>query len=127
MNERKSYPSDISRQQFEVIRLDLEDFRRVTKPRTHDLYDIFCGMLYVLKSGCPWSLLPHDYPPYHTVYTYFRQWAAKPLADQPSVLERLQHRLTEAEREAKGRKKTDLVDRGCSKREKRRHGGDERL
>jgi len=104
MNERKSYPSDISREAFEVKRPDLEGFRRVTKPRKHDLYDIFCGMLYVLKSGGAWSLLPHDDPSHHAVYTYFRQWGAKPIADQASVLERLQHRLTEAEREAQGRK-----------------------
>jgi transposase len=110
MKERKLYPSDISREQFGAIRPQLECFRRVTKPRKHDLYDVFCGILYVLKSGSGWSMLPHDYPPSHTVYTYFRQWGAKPFADQPSLLERLQQRLLEAEREADGRKaKTTLL------------------
>ena len=109
--KRKSYPSDINREQFEVIRPQLEGFRRVTKPREYDLYDIFCGILYVLKSGGEWSMLPHDYPPYHSVYTYFRQWGAKPFADQPSLLERLQQQLLEAEREAAGRKKNDIADR----------------
>jgi transposase len=103
MKERKPYPSDVSRPQFEAIRPQLECFRRVTKPRQHDLYDIFCGILYVLKSGCEWSMLPRDYPPHHTVYSYFRQWGAKPFADQPSLLERLQQ--LEAEREADGREK----------------------
>lgn len=105
MKERKAYPSDISQEQFDAIRPQQECFRRVTKPREHDLYDIFCGILYVLKSGCGWPMLPHDYPPHHTVYTYFRQWGAKPFADQPSLLERLQQSLLEAEREADGRKK----------------------
>ena len=105
MKARKPYPSDVSREQFEVIRPTLAGFRRVTKPRTYDLYDIFCGILYVLKSGCEWSMLPHDYPPHHSVYTYFRQWGAKPFADQPSLLERLQDPLVAAEREAQGREK----------------------
>jgi transposase len=123
MKAKKPYPSDISREQFEVIRLQLACFRRVTKPHQYELYDIFCGILYVLKSGCKWSILPHDYPLHHTVYNYFRQWGAKPFADQPSLLGHLQQQLLEAEREADGREKNDIVDY----REKRRYGWDERL
>ena len=89
MSTRAAYPSDISRTQFEAIRPVLENFRRRTKPKTIDLYDIYCAILYVTKTGCQWSALPHDYPAPHTVYTYFRQWAAKPHADQPSLLEQL--------------------------------------
>jgi transposase len=103
MTERASYPSDISREQFEVIRPRLESFRRKTKPRTLDLYDIFCGILYVLKSACQWSMLPKDFPHYHTVYTYFRQWGAKPFEDQPSLLESLLQELVCNERQANGR------------------------
>ena len=47
-----SYPSDISREQFARILPTLEAARRRTKPRTVDLYDVFCGVLYLLKSGC---------------------------------------------------------------------------
>ena len=55
-----SYPSDISREQFVRILPTLESARRRTKPRTVDLYDVFCGVLYLLKSGasgecCPWT------------------------------------------------------------------------
>ena len=45
-----SYPSDISREQFVRILPTLESARRRTKPRTVDLYDVFCGVLYLLKS-----------------------------------------------------------------------------
>ena len=48
-----SYPSDISREQFVRILPTLESARRRTKPRTVDLYDVFCGVLYLLKSGWP--------------------------------------------------------------------------
>ena len=57
-----SYPSDISREQFIRILPDLESARRRTKPRTVDLYDVFCGVLYLLKSGCQWRMIPADFP-----------------------------------------------------------------
>ncbi len=48
---RKTYPSDISRKQFEHILPILESARKKTKPRTVELYDVFCGLLYVLRTG----------------------------------------------------------------------------
>ena len=59
---RKAYPSDITREQFEIIRKDLEGARKATHPRKYDLYDIFCAVLYLLKEGCTWRAIPHDYP-----------------------------------------------------------------
>src|SRR5215217_2604285 len=44
------------------------------RPRTHDLRKILDAVFYVLKSGCQWRLLPHDFPRWPTVYHYFRQW-----------------------------------------------------
>ncbi len=52
------YPSDISCEQFALIFPILEGARHKTKPRVVDLYDIFCGICYVLKSGCQWRMLP---------------------------------------------------------------------
>ena len=49
---RRRYPSDISRKQFNQIRSLLESARKKTRTRIIDLYDAFCGILYVLKSGC---------------------------------------------------------------------------
>ena len=73
-----SYPSDISREQFAHILPTLESARRRTKPRTVDLYDVFCGVLYLLKSGCQWRMLPADFPNWRTCYQYFRQWSERP-------------------------------------------------
>lgn len=75
--ERKVYPSDITRDQFETILPILESARKKTKPRTVDLYDVFCGLLYVLKSGCQWRMLPSDYPKWRTVHSYFQKWSEK--------------------------------------------------
>ena len=74
---RKSYPSDISRKQFEIIKPILESARKKTKPRTLDLYDIFCAVLYVIKSGCQWRMLPNDFPKWQIVYKYFCIWTKK--------------------------------------------------
>jgi transposase len=44
------------------------------RPRTHCLREILNGIIYVLKSGCQWRLLPHDFPRWPTVYWYFGKW-----------------------------------------------------
>jgi putative transposase len=43
------------------------------RPRTHSLRDVLDAIFYVLKSGCHWRLLPHDFPPWSTVYYHFRK------------------------------------------------------
>ena len=80
-----SYPSDISREQFDRILPTLESARRRTKSRTVDLYDVFCGVLYLLKSGCQWRMLPADFPDWRTCYQYFRQWSERPGPGQDSI------------------------------------------
>lgn len=84
---RKTYPSDISREQYEQVRGLLENARKKTKPRKVDLYEVFCAVLYVPKSGCQWRMLPSDFPKWRTVYTYFCQWNAKPSEKELSLLE----------------------------------------
>jgi transposase len=71
---RQSYTSDISREQFENIRIELEGARKATRPRMVDLYDVFCAVLYVLSNGCKWRNLPHDFPKWENVYRYFQMW-----------------------------------------------------
>lgn len=83
---RKQYPSDISRKQFRSIHSILEKARKKTKPRTVDLYEVFCGVLYVLKSGCQWRMLPEGFPAWQTCYAYWRKWTTT-FVDGPSLLE----------------------------------------
>lgn len=84
---RKAYPSDIRREAFEKIEPMLSSARKKTRPRTQDLYDVFCALLYLLKSGCQWDMIPADFPNKSTVYYYFKLWKAKPSEDVPSLLE----------------------------------------
>ena len=79
---RKKYPSNISRKKFELIRFDLESARKKTRPRSVDLYDVFCATLYVLKSGCQWRMLPSDFPNWKNVYWHFSIWNETEILDK---------------------------------------------
>ena len=102
MDMRKSYPSDISREQFEEIREELAKTKKATHPRKYDLYDIFCAILYLLKEGCTWRAIPHDFPKWQNVRYHYDIWAS-PDEDGVSILDRVLRRLVEAEREKNGR------------------------
>ena len=70
-----NYPSDITREQFEIIHGDLENAKKRTKPRDVDLYDVFCALLYINKSGCQWRMLPTDFPKWGIVRYYYDVWS----------------------------------------------------
>ena len=55
---KKKYPSDITKEQFEQLRSILEIGRKKTAPRKLDLYEVFCAILYLVKSGCQRRMLP---------------------------------------------------------------------
>jgi transposase len=84
---RQPYASDISRKKFEEILPLLQSVRKRTKPTTVDLYDVFCAVLYLLRSGCRWRMLPRDFPKWRTVHSYFAKWS-EPDQHGMSVLER---------------------------------------
>jgi putative transposase len=71
---RKPYPSDLSDAQWTRLRSYLPAPKAQGRPRTHSLRDVFDAIFYVLKSGCHWRLLPHDFPPWSTVYYHFRRF-----------------------------------------------------
>ena len=117
---RKKYPSDISKAAFEEIRPLLESVRRQTKPRTVDLYQVFCGVLYLLKSGCQWRMLPSDFPKWRTVHAYFSKWS-EPGPDGLSVLERALKKCGWRGPNKTGAQLLDeLFDRRRTEREERR-------
>ena len=76
----------MSREDFEKIRQPLEQARKRTRPRKHDLYDVFNAVLYFLEESAAWRSLPRTFPPWRTVHEYFTQWT-EARADQPSLLE----------------------------------------
>ena len=117
---RKKYPSDLSREAFEKIRPLLESVRKKTKPTKLDLYEIFCGVLYVLKSGCQWEMLPEGFPKYKTVHSYFMKWS-QPNQQGISVLEMsLKKSGWRGPYETGAQRLHDVLDRGRAEREEHR-------
>lgn len=93
--QRQPYPSDLSDAEWAVLAPLLPAPKGFGHPRTVDLREILNAIFYVQRSGCQWEMLPHDLPPYATVYGYFRKWQRQgiwaTLHDQ--LRERLRERL----------------------------------
>jgi putative transposase len=71
------YPTDLSDEQWDILRLALPPMNKTTnrgRPRT-DLRQLCSALLYLVRSGCAWRLLPRDFGPWQTVYHYFRLWS----------------------------------------------------
>jgi putative transposase len=72
--ESRRYPTDLSDDEWRCIRPHLPEPAWRGRPRIHGLRAILDAIYYVLKSGCPWRLLPREFPPWKTVYDWFRRW-----------------------------------------------------
>ena len=74
-SERKAYPSDLSDAEWEQVEPHLPKRKSPRgRKREHSLREIVNAIFYVLRSGCSWRMMPHDLPPWKTVYHYFRLW-----------------------------------------------------
>jgi putative transposase len=71
---RRAYQTDLSDAEWACIEPYLPAPRAPGRPRVHPLREILNAIFYVVKSGCAWRLLPHEFPPWKTVYHYFRAW-----------------------------------------------------
>ena len=74
MNPRQSYPTDLSDKEWDVIKHLVPNATPGGRPEAYPKRDILNAILYLLRSGCSWRMLPHDLPPWRIVYHYFRQW-----------------------------------------------------
>lgn len=94
---RRRYPSDLTDVQWRLLAPMLPSAKPGGRPRKHDLRDILDAIRYVLRGGIAWRSLPHEYPPWPTVYTYFRTW------QRDGTWERLNDELRELVRQRAGR------------------------
>jgi putative transposase len=69
------YPSDLSHKEWKILEPHVPKAKPGGRPYAHAMREIINGMLYVKKTGCPWRFLPKDFPPWQTVYYYFRLWS----------------------------------------------------
>lgn len=97
LTKRKPYPSDLSDVEWERLKPLLPAPRERGRKRRVNLREIVNAIFYVLRTGCQWDYLPHDFPPADTVYGYFRQWK------NDGTWERLNDTLRRAVRESVGK------------------------
>ena len=71
---RKRYPTDLSDAEWSLLAPQLLVSKQRGRPRVHDPREILNAVFYVLKSGCQWRLLPREFPPWKSVFHYFRTW-----------------------------------------------------
>jgi putative transposase len=69
-----TYLTDLSDAEWQILEPLLPPDARTGRPRIHPLCTLVNAMLYDLRSGCAWRLLPADWPPWTTVCHYFRTW-----------------------------------------------------
>lgn len=84
MNTRKAYDSDLTDAQWNRIKgLFCErPAGMVGRPRTYSCREIVNAILYLLRTGCQWRNLPHDFPPYTLVSSYYHTWRKSGLVER---------------------------------------------
>jgi putative transposase len=71
---KRSYSTDLTDAEWERLQLHVPPPNKRGRPKTHSTREILNAIFYLLKSGCAWRLLPRDFPPWETVYWWFRRW-----------------------------------------------------
>jgi transposase len=96
---RRPYSTDLSAAEWLLIEPCIPPVKAGGRPALHTRREIVNALCYVLRAGCSWRLLPHDFPPWQTVYHYFRLWR------DDGVFEQLNHELREQVRARAGRER----------------------
>jgi putative transposase len=98
--ERTSYPSDLNDKEWEILKVLIPPAKSGGRKRTTNMREVLNAIFYLLKTGCQWRMLPHDFPKWQTVYYYFNTWR------KSGLWQSINDTLREDVREAEGREKT---------------------
>lgn len=71
---RKAYPTDLTDEQWKILEPLVPAPQPAPLPAKHARREILNAIFYINRSGCQWRMLPHDFPPWQLVYSYFRRW-----------------------------------------------------
>ena len=93
---KRSYHTDLTDAEWRCLEPHVPAPNKRGRPRIHSPRTILDAVFYVLKSGCPWRLLPREFPPWETVYSWFRKWTIN------GTFERLNAALREVVRSRSG-------------------------
>ncbi len=94
MAERKAYPTDLTDEQWRLIApLVLQAKGKPGRPRRVDTRAVVNAIFYVVRTGCQWRMLPHDFPAWQTVYYYYNKWSQDGTWDKIMALVRREVRV----------------------------------
>jgi len=72
--ERKPYPTNVTDEQWKLIEPFLPSAKPGGRPRSTNLREVVNALLYLVRTGCQWRMIPHEFPPWKTCYNYYRAW-----------------------------------------------------
>ena len=93
----RRYASDLSDEEWALLAPDMPARKRLGRRRRVDFREVVNAILYIFRGGCPWRMLPKDFPPWQTVYRYFLAWR------NSGLWASVNHRLVMVSRVASGR------------------------
>jgi putative transposase len=94
---RRSYPTNLTDEQWAILAPLMPPPKKGGRPRKTDMREVVNAILYLLRTGCAWDLLPRDFPPPGTVFHYFNTWR------KCGVWKKIHDKLHERLREKEGR------------------------
>ena len=97
IRETSRYQTDVTDEEWLVIMPDLPSANSTGRPRAWPMREIINGIFYVMRSGCPWRLLPSDLPPWSTIYRWFAKFRDE------DRFAKINHALVMFDRERTGR------------------------
>ena len=97
---RCAYPNDLTNAEWNVIQALLPPEAPLGRPRKWSLREILDSIFYVLRVGIAWRAMPHDFPPWQTIYHYHRLWRLQ------GVWETMHTKVHELLRQQEGREET---------------------
>lgn len=103
MKKRKEYPSDLTDQEWRKLQSVLPAKSGYGPPQKTNMKEIWNAIFYILRSGCSWRMLPHDFPKWKLVYYHFRKFKKK------KVIEKVHDALRRETRIEAGKKETPTL------------------
>ena len=74
MKKNPRYPSDLTDRQWNCIKDLIPAAKPGGRPRELEMRAVINAILYLVTTGCQWRMIPHEYPAWQSVYSYFQQW-----------------------------------------------------
>lgn len=103
MAQQEPYPSDLTEKEWKILAKLLPAGSKLGRPPRYSKRAVLNAIFYLVRQGCTWRGLPHDFPPYRIVFYYFAKW------QEQGVWERINHALRDEVRLARGKKKPRLL------------------